>query len=80
MTSPVDQDLPHIHQITSITSHLPKIDGWHIHFHDDIDDEENEHDHPHWTVHNLNFKERVHHFTWSWYTMTMATGGIANIL
>ncbi|KAL6244415.1 hypothetical protein RBB50_008657 [Rhinocladiella similis] len=29
---------------------------------------------------NLSWKQRMQHVTWAWFTLTMATGGIANVL
>lgn len=28
----------------------------------------------------VGFKERIHHFTWAWYTLTMSTGGLALLI
>ena len=28
----------------------------------------------------MNWKQRIKHFTWAYFTLTMATGGIANVL
>lgn len=29
---------------------------------------------------NLSWKQRLKHVTWAWFTLTMATGGISNVL
>lgn len=31
-------------------------------------------------IENLSWKQRIRHFTWAYFTLTMATGGIANVL
>jgi hypothetical protein len=76
MAVPIDQSALHLQHSISLTDHR----GWQIHFHHDPDDGDEEHEYHHWTVHDLAIKERIRHFTWSWFTMTMATGGIANVL
>lgn len=32
------------------------------------------------TIHDLTWKQRIRHVTWAFFTLTMATGGIANAL
>ena len=76
MAVPIAHGALHLHHSTSLTDHK----GWQIHFHHDQDDDSVDHEYHHWTVHDLAIKERIRHFTWSWFTMTMATGGIANVL
>lgn len=40
--------------------------------------------HPHndsdYSAVSLSWKQRIRHFTWAFFTLTMATGGIANVL
>ncbi|KAF2831320.1 hypothetical protein CC86DRAFT_431090 [Ophiobolus disseminans] len=55
-------------------------------------DQDDEHGHGGWDYHSkiphrkdpkqpyLPFGERLRHFTWAWYTLTMATGGIATLI
>lgn len=31
-------------------------------------------------VAELGWRDRIKHLTWTWYTLTMATGGVANVL
>lgn len=33
-----------------------------------------------WVDDHLSWKKRIRHFTWAYFTLTMATGGIANVI
>ncbi|KAF3941862.1 hypothetical protein ABW19_dt0210624 [Dactylella cylindrospora] len=33
-----------------------------------------------WRRHKLTLRQRLHHFTWAWYTLTMSTGGISLLI
>ncbi|KAE8413950.1 voltage-dependent anion channel-domain-containing protein [Aspergillus pseudocaelatus] len=38
------------------------------------------HNEPDYSTVSLSWKQRIRHFTWAFFTLTMATGGIANVL
>lgn len=46
----------------------------------DVDDKIPSHNESHWVDDHLSWKKRIRHFTWAFFTLTMATGGIANVI
>jgi hypothetical protein len=46
----------------------------------DADDDETDKDTYEESIKRLSWRQRMQHVTWAWFTLTMATGGIANVL
>ncbi|PLN81201.1 C4-dicarboxylate/malic acid transporter [Aspergillus taichungensis] len=46
----------------------------------DLDAKVHSHSASDWVDNHLSWKKRIRHFTWAYFTLTMATGGIANVL
>ena len=58
------QSHSHLYSPTMLRDHLPSRDSFV----------------PHALLEKKEWRERIRHFTWTFFTMTMATGGIANVL
>ncbi|KAJ5122818.1 hypothetical protein N7448_003951 [Penicillium atrosanguineum] len=61
---PESYELP-LHSSHSSTSDTPILDGKHFEKHANV---------------RLSFGQRLRHFTWAWYTLTMSTGGLALLI
>lgn len=72
----------HTSALESLQGSTPRvINGTVVGKHSEINDTEStDHAKADSSIVNLSWRERIRHFTWAYFTLTMATGGIANAL